>query len=346
VVTHRGQIEEIPEVIARGVSSFKFFPGYVGEQARSLGMDESGFTPDLFFLACEVMRAVPGSPLPMVHAEEPYVRGLLTERAKALDGAPSLAAWAAATPDWAESAQVLTYAHVAAMHDLPLYVVHVSAAPTIDAIGYLKGRGLRIIGETLPSFLCATDEQLDRGGMGARAKVQPPIRGSTHQARLWDGIRHGELSVIGTDSVNYSTALKDKSPFWDVRPGANVQLADTLALLFNDAVLGQGIDLPQLSRLLAGNAARAFGMYPKKGAIRVGSDADLVVVDPGRDITLGVDRYQSGSGYSVWEGRKVRGMPIMTFLRGTLVMEEGRIVAPEPDGRLVPSDRTGSSVVS
>jgi dihydropyrimidinase len=126
--------------------------------------------------------------------------------------------------------------------------------------------------------------------------------------------------------------------FWECRVGVNIQFADTLPLMWHEGINGGRISLTQLAEVTSANAARRYGLYPRKGAIQVGSDADLVVVDPDREMTLGVDRYRGLSDYSLWEGRKVKGAPVMTFLRGELVMEDGEIVATSPKGRHITHD--------
>jgi len=149
------------------------------------------------------------------------------------------------------------------------------------------------------------------------------------------GIKDGTLSVIGTDSLTYTASFKERGDFWGCRVGVNNQVADTLALIFDEAVNRRGIDLVTIARALSENAARTYGIYPKKGVIAVGSDADLVVLDPEAETTLGRHRYRGRTDYSLWEGRKVRGIPVMTFLRGQLVMENGEIVAGKGFGRAV-----------
>ena len=143
------------------------------------------------------------------------------------------------------------------------------------------------------------------------------------------------LSVVGTDSLTYSSSFKTDGDFWDCRVGINLQVADTLPLLFHEGVNKGRIDLVTLSRILSENAAKLYGLYPKKGALAIGSDADIVVLDPEKDAVLGVDRMRSRADYSLWEGRQVKGIPVKTFLRGQLVMEDGEIVAEQPSGRFV-----------
>jgi dihydropyrimidinase len=337
VVGIPAHIPDISYVIDRGGVSFKFFTGYVGEQAEEFGQDPAGVTPSLFFEACEAI-AQGGPPgFAAIHAEEPYVRQVLAARLRERDaGTAPLSAWADSSPEWAESAQVLTYACTADSAGVPLYVVHVSSGMTVDLIEWLQNRGLAVVGETISLFLATTAEEMDLAGMAAKAKIQPPLRHESDRRRLWRGLRDGSISIIGTDSLTYSARFKQDADFWDCRVGVNVQFADTLPLLWDIGVASGRIDLVTLARALAENAARRFGLFPRKGAIAPGSDADLTVLDPDRQVRLGASRYRGASDYSLWEGRTVQGMPVMTFLRGELCMHDGEIIADSPRGQYLP----------
>jgi dihydropyrimidinase len=210
--------------------------------------------------------------------------------------------------------------------------VHVSTGMTVDTIEHLQKSGLSVIGETLSFFLSATAEEMDDAGMGAKAKIQPPIRHDADRNRLWKGVRDGVISIVGTDTLTYSAQFKEGVNFWDCRVGVNVQQPDVLPLIWNEGIHRSQIDLMTLVKLLSENAARRYGLFPKKGAIAIGSDADLVVVNPDKEVRLGVNRFRGKSDYSLWEGRLARGLPVMTFLRGELVMQDGEIVTERPAG--------------
>ena len=270
-----------------------------------------------------------------IHAEDPHVRGILIDRLREMGRADQLTAWAESSPEWAESVQVYTYGMIANQLRVPLYPVHISAAHTVETVKRLHAEGLNIVGETVACFLNTTAPEMDAQGMGGKAKIQPPIRFDKDKERLWRGLREGTLSVVGTDSLTYSSSFKTDGDFWDCRVGINLQVADTLPLMFHEGVNKGRIDLVTLSKVLSENAAKLYGLYPRKGALAVGSDADIVVLDPEKEAVLGVDRMRSRADYSLWEGRRVKGIPVKTFLRGQLVMEDGEIVAEQPSGRFV-----------
>ena len=335
VVNTPEQVREIPAVARKGGVSFKFFTGYAGAQAEGFGMNPEGITPDFFYAACETLARCGPPTFPKIHAEDPFVRGVLVDRLRRMGRADKLVAWAESSPEWAESVQVYTYGLIANELRVPLYPVHISAAHTVDTVKRLHAQGFNIVAETVACFLSTTATEMDARGMGGKAKIQPPIRFDKDRERLWQGIREGTISVVGTDSLTYSAGFKEAADFWDCRVGINLQVADTLALMFDEGVNGGRIDLLTLAKVLSENAAKVYGLYPKKGVIAVGSDADLVVLDPEREATLGVARMRSRADYSLWEGRKVKGIPVMTFLRGALVMEGGEVVGGGPGGRFI-----------
>ncbi|GAB3774054.1 dihydropyrimidinase/dihydroorotase [Nocardioides ginsengisegetis] len=328
VVNSAEQIAEIPQIIDKGGVSFKFFTGYIGEQAEGFGIDPSGITPDLFFRATEAIAATGKPAFAAIHAEDPYVRGVLVDRLRQDSAnANSLVAWAESSPDFAESLQIFSFGLVANSNRVPIYPVHISTAMSVDTVRDMKAKGIQVEGETLALFLNSTAAEMDACGMGGKAKIQPPLRHHEDKERLWTGIQEGDITVVGTDSLTYSSRYKEGIDFWDCRVGVNIQFADTLPLMWNEGINAGRISLQQLAAVTSANAAKRYGLYPQKGAIAVGSDADLVVIDPDREMRLGVDRYRGLSDYSLWEGRTVKGAPVMTFLGGELVMEDGEIVA-------------------
>ncbi|MBM4226209.1 MAG: amidohydrolase family protein [Gammaproteobacteria bacterium] len=335
VVMTREHVREIEAAAHAGATSFKFFTGYVGEQAEGFGMSKEGIPPDMFYEACEALARCERPVFAKIHAEDPYVRGLLVDRLRRSGRADQLVAWAESTPEWAEAVQIFTYGCIAHDFRIPLYPVHISAAYTVRFLEYFMQQGVNVVPETVTSFLATTAHQMDAHGMGCKAKIQPPIRFAEDKERLWRGVREGVIKVVGTDSIPYSSGFKEGADFWECRVGLNLQMADTLPLLFDEGINQRRIDLNRLAEITSTNAAKLYGLYPKKGAIAPGSDADLVVVDPERTAVLGVNRMRSRADYSMWHDRRLKGIPVITVLRGRVVMEDGEIVANEPTGRFI-----------
>ena len=325
-------IREIPLLAREGCTSFKFYTGYCCGQAEKMGMRPEGIGSDMYYLACEELQKLGRPSILMIHAEEPTVRNLIKERLRS-EGRNNLVAWAEHSPEWAESVQVYQYGVISKQFNVPLYVVHISRAHTVDFIRDLQAQGYPIIGETVTSFLSTTAHEMDAKGMGFKAKIQPPIRYASDQERLWQGLRDKTITCIGTDTIPYTSAYKASADFWDARPGLNIQAGDTLALMITEGVRKGRVDLETLAGALAENPARQFGLYPQKGVLQPGSDADIVVIDMDREATLGVARMRGDSDYSIWEGKEVKGLPVMTFLRGTLIAQDGEMVDDTQRGR-------------
>src|SRR5207249_10464022 len=179
------------------------------------------------------------------------------------------------------------YGQIASALGVPIYPVHISAAHTVETVKRLRADGMNVVGETIACFLATTAPEMDAKGMGGKAKIQPPIRFEKDKERLWRGIQEGTISVVGTDSLTYSASFKTGTDFWDCRVGVNLQVADTLPLLFDEGGNKGRIDLVTLAKGLSENAAKLYGLYPKKGALTTGADADVVVIDPEKEAMLG-----------------------------------------------------------
>lgn len=330
---------EIPQIFARGGASYKFFWGYKGVQAQGFGLDEFGFTPDLFYLACRSLAQCGPPALAAIHAEDPWIREMLVGEIRKQGRKDLLTAWAEHSPDYAESIQLYSAAMIAHSWGVPLYPVHVSAAHTVDTIQDLLRRGIQIIGETVGGFLATTAPEADARGLGPLGKIQPPIRFERDKERLWQGLREGSIKVVGTDTVPYSRAFKTAVDFWDSRVGLNNYMNATLSLMLTEGYYKGRLSLTELAKAVSENGCRAFGLYPRKGAIQPGADADLVVIDLERETRLGLDKKRGRGDYCIWEGVPIKGVPVMTFVRGQLVAQDGEIVAERPQGAFVPHRR-------
>ncbi|MCP4916435.1 MAG: amidohydrolase family protein [Proteobacteria bacterium] len=339
VLTTYEHMEQIPLAVERGSTSFKMYCGYCFEQAEKMGMRKEGMPPDMFWLAAEQVKKLGTDAHLMIHAEEPHVRRMLAERYER-EGQEGLVCWAEHSREWSESVQVYLYGVIAKELDVPMYVVHTSRGHTVDLIERLQGEGYPIISETLVSYLATDAHELESRDMRFMAKIQPPIRYAEDTERLWKGIQDGVVTIIGTDTIPYTSKYKASQPFWGARPGLNIQWIDSLPLLYTHGVNEGRISLSKLAQITSENPARRWGLYPQKGAIAVGSDADLVVVDPDCSMPLGVERMRGSSDYSIWQGRTATAMPVMTFLRGQLAAKDGEVVG-EARGLHTPWGREG-----
>ena len=327
VLTTYEHLEQIPQAVERGSTSFKMYCGYCFEQAEKMGMNPAGMPPDMFWIAAEQARELDVDVHLMIHAEEPHVRRMLAERYEK-EGKEGLVCWAEHSREWSESVQVYQYGVIAKELGVPMYVVHTSRGHTVDLIERLQSEGYPVISETLVSYLATNAHELESRDMRFMAKIQPPIRFAEDTERLWKGIQDGVVTVIGTDTIPYTSKYKASQPFWSARPGLNIQWIDSLPLLYTHGVQQGRISLNTLARITSENPAKRWGLYPQKGCLAPGSDADVVVVDPNVSVDLGVERMRGSSDYSIWQGRTATAVPVMTWLRGQLAAKHGEVVGP------------------
>jgi dihydroorotase-like cyclic amidohydrolase len=324
-------LDEIPELLARGVTSFKFYPSYLGEEADDFGIRtlDWGFIYEAFERLADARKDVPAA-MAMMHCEEPYICARLKKRLRQLDSEGSLAAWARSRPAACEAMQIYDAGLIARDTGCRLYVVHISSAQGTEAVVDLTARGADVVGETCTHYLMLTSE----ADLGRWAKVNPPIRALGDQERLWAGLADGALQVIGSDNSRSTAQEKLARDFWDAIPGF-ADMAATLPLLVSEGVLRRRLRWTDLTRLLSENAARYYGMYPRKGVLRAGSDGDVVVFDPEARWTLTPAALGYPDSFSIYDGRPVTGRPTLTFVRGRLVAERGKITVANGHGRYV-----------
>jgi dihydropyrimidinase len=331
----REHVDEIPGLVDLGVRSFKYYWGYKGPQAASFGISELGCPTDLFWLSCEALRAAHPKAFPMIHAEDPDIRYVLIERWRARDPQGSLVSWAHANPNILEPLQLAQAAWIAEEIGLPVYMVHVSSHEAVEMIREFKAKGWKTIGETLTAFLYWSADEADARGVGSKGKVQPAIKFARDRDELWRGIADGTITQVGTDSLMYERDTADGG-FWDKRVGLGPGLGTSLPALVT-AGLNQGrVTLEQLARVMAENVARQFDMYPAKGVLQTGSDADIVVFDTAASRVAHGEELESASQYTIFENEELSGWPDRVYVRGSLIAEHGKIVATGPTGRYIP----------
>ena len=334
VVTTREHLREAEALVSLGIRSFKFFLGYKGEQAESFGMNASGISWDFFYQACEALGAAGATAFPTIHAEDPYVRDFLTERMRGKGASRQLQTWLETSPNILEPMQIYPAALIAHEVGTPVYVVHTSAWQSVDLIRELKEKGWPVFGETLAAFLYWTAPEADAKDKGAVAKIQPPIRLDRDRDALWHGVLDGTITSIGTDCQMYSKDSR-QGDFWDARVGLGPGMGTLLPAVHTSGVLTGRCTIEDLARVVSENTARRFDLYPRKGALAVGSDADIVVFDPGAERVPSAADLHSAAGYSLYEGERLVGWPERVFVRGHLVYDRGEFPG-EPIGRHVP----------
>ena len=328
--------EEIPKLLQLGITTLKVFTAYNGRLRLQDG--------EIF----EVMRiAAEHGMLTMLHAENGDVIEILTR--EALDAGHTAAEWHAHTrPAWGAVEAVLRGIALAEQAAAPLYVVHVNTAGGLDQIRYGRERGVKVMGETCPQYLFFTEEHLKRPD-GAKWICSPPMRTQVDNDSLWKGISDDSLQTIGTDhcpfffdgnsEIEYegqSVAIPGKelgaNDFTKI-PNGLPGVGDRLPVLWTLGV-GQGRITPeQFVALLSTNPAKIFGLYPKKGDLLPGSDADLVIWDPELAVTYGLDHSHHRTDHNLYEGWELQGFPQKVFLRGQLVVSNREWLGSAGQGR-------------
>jgi dihydropyrimidinase len=230
---------------------------------------------------------------------------------------------------------------LAELLDVPILIVHVSAGEAIDVIRNAQTKGLKIYGETCPQYLFLTADDIGMDLEGTKFCCSPPPRDKAAQEAVWRGLANGTFQVFSSDHAPYrydetGKLLKgDKTTFKDTANGVpGIELR--VPLLFSEGVGKGRIDLNRFVALTATNHARLYGLYPKKGTIAVGSDADIAIWDPTREVTVSTAMLHDNVGYTPYEGRHIHGWPVTVLSRGRIVVDDGRLVAERGSGNFLP----------
>jgi dihydropyrimidinase len=315
------QVPEIPRVMEMGVRTFKFFLTY---------LKQGWYTDDYQLIKAMDILAQRGG-MAMVHAENGGGIDYLED--KYLKGRPDSAAYFnISRPAALEEEAVFRSIRLAEVVGCPLYIAHVTAARAVDVIRREQAAGRRVYAETCPQYLTLTEEII--GERGALAKIGPPIRSAADRRALWRGLRDGTLQIVSSD---HAAKAKDVTGDFMEQGFGSPQMETLLPLVYDGGVNAGRISLVRLVQVLCENPARIFGLYPRKGTIMPGTDADLVVFDPGRPFTITAENQHSKVGYTLYEGRSVLGWPEMSFQRGQRLLWEGEVVAPAGRARFLPT---------
>jgi dihydropyrimidinase len=212
-----------------------------------------------------------------------------------------------------------------------LYMMHVSAATGVAAIREARAKGLPIYGESLHQYMLYTLEDYKRPN-GQIYHTYPSLKTTADQQALWDGTRDGAINCIATDDLCCTLREKTLGKRIDDTTGGNSGIEPRLAVMYTEMVVKRGYSLPRYVDLVSTNAAKLMGLYPRKGAIAVGSDADITILDPTRRGQMrAADLHQTD--YTPWEGHEINAWPVLTMLRGTVKVEDGRYLGKPGDGQ-------------
>ncbi|MBI3513225.1 MAG: dihydropyrimidinase [Proteobacteria bacterium] len=324
--------QELPALLRDGYTSFKVYMTY-----DDLKLDDRQMLDVLDFARRE-------GAMTMIHAENTDCIAWLTEKLEA-GGHTAAKFHAVSRPQPVEREATHRAITLAELIDVPVLIVHVSGREAIEQIRWAQGRGLKILAETCPQYLFLSEDHLEAPGFeAAKCICSPPPRGKDNQKYVWEGLVGGVFQVFSSDHAPFRfEGAKGKrnagtdAPFRAV-PNGVPGVETRLPLLFSEGVMAGRIDITRFVALTASNPAKIYGLYPRKGTIAVGADADLVLWDPERRVTLTNALLHHNVDYTPYEGMELTGWPKITLSRGEVVCQDGQVTATPGRGKFLPCE--------
>lgn len=314
---NEGVLNELPRVIDEGITSFKVFMAY-----KNVLQADDG----TIFRTLVTVNEQGG--LVMVHAENGDVIDFLVKKALA-DGNNDPIYHALTRPPEAEGEATGRAIQLAGLANAQLYVVHVSCAEAVEKIAKARKKGYKIYGETCPQYLVLDQSYLAKPDFeGAKYVWSPPLREKWNQDVLWTALRNGELQTLGSDQCSFDfKGQKElgRGNFSKI-PNGGPFIEDRVSVLFSEGVKKGRITINQFVDIIATRSAKLFGLYPQKGSILIGADADLVIFDPDIERTISAKTHHLAVDYNALEGMKITGEPVSVLSRGEFVIKDKQFV--------------------
>ncbi len=330
-----GSLEELASLPEQGITSYKLFMAYKG----ALMVDD-----ETLFRTMQV--AAKTGALVMVHAENGDAIDVLVKEALA-EGKTEPKYHALTRPPETEGEATNRAIQLSRIAGSPLYVVHVSCQESVEPIALAREKGWDVWGETCTQYLFIDYEYLERPNFeGAKYVYTPPPRAKANQDVLWAAVRNDVLSAISTDHCAFlwdGQKTLGRDDFSKI-PNGGPGLENRLQMIHEFGVRGGRISLNRMVELLCTNPAKLFGLYPRKGTLAVGSDADIVVFDPEKKVTISASTHHSKVDYNLFEGTEVNGSPEVVLLRGQVLVENDQLVASPGIGQFVKRARFGEEL--
>lgn len=319
---------QVPEMVEAGVTSFKLSTDGTGERRIGDGA-----------LLEFIQRVGAAGAFPCIHAENGEVIDLLTRRLQA-EGKVGARSIPASRPPEAEAEAVGRVIALAELARVPVYLAKISSAHALEKVKAARDRGLPVYGETLSHYLALGADRYEEPD-GVKHLCTPPLRPAWHQDMLWKGLAAGDLQVVasGHRAFNYAGQKDAGREDFTLAPRGFGGIQERFPLVFSTGVNPGRITVHRLIDAISTAPARLFGLFPKKGTIAVGSDADLVIFDPKAETTLSRSIALSRSDYSAFEGIRVRGMPWLVIQRGRVIAREGRVMGRPGAAEFLPRAR-------
>jgi dihydropyrimidinase len=317
------QLADVPACFREGVTSFKVFMAY----AKLKWMTDDYWMTALMDVVAQERGMV------AVHAENGLATDYLEDKFLR-EGRSPLETFTAMRPDLLEAEAVNRAMSIAHVMGCPLYVPHNSAEACLAPLRRGQAAGWRVYGETCPQYLTLTHDETTLK-VGPLAKIGPPLRTQRDCQALWQGLADGVLVTVASDHAPKAKRVTDD--FFDAAYGSP-QIETMLTMIYHEGVNRGRISLPRLVQVMCETPARLFGLYPQKGALMVGSDADVVIFDPAGRQTITAAGQHSAAGYTLYEGRQVTGKPILSMQRGAVLVENGQLAAKPGRARFLRTD--------
>lgn len=323
VISSGEQCREILDYINHlGVTSFKLYmngiPGMIDDV-------DDGFILDVF----EQIKKSPKKSIVCAHAENRDIVRNAYKKVKAEKGdAASIADWTETHPDIAEEEAAVRISYLAQKAGVPIYLVHISSALAINALRKIKPFNKYVNVETTSPYLSITKQS----ALGDHIKMEPPFRDAKDLEELWSAISDDISDTIGTDNVTMTKAEKRTgSAIWEVMSGYPA-LETHLAVLLNEGVIKRGIPIEKLISKITKKPAEIFNVYPQKGTLLPGSDADVVLIDMDMIKEITASELHSRSDFSIYEGKRLQGWPVTTIKSGLVVVKDGKYIGQNAKG--------------
>ncbi|MGA9407602.1 MAG: dihydropyrimidinase [Bacteroidota bacterium] len=322
-------LEDMNEMVREGVASFKLFMAY----PNVLMVDDA-----TIFRA--MRQTGNNGALVCMHAENGGVIDLLVQKALA-EGKTAPIYHALTRPTTAESEAVNRAIALAQMAGAPVYIVHLSSADALEKVSEARDKGVPVFAETCPQYLLLSVEDLDRPNFeGAKYVFTPPLREKWHQEKLWEGLRKNTLQVVSTDHCPFCFKEQKemgRDSFAKI-PNGGPGVENRLQLIHHHGVNQKRITLNRWVEIVSTTPAKMFGLYPRKGTIAVGSDADIVIWDTNKVITLSAKTHHMRVDYSMFEGFKIKGDAETVLSRGEIIVDKNTWLGKAGRGSFIKRD--------
>jgi dihydropyrimidinase len=330
-----GTLDDLARLPDEGVTSYKLFMAYKG----AVMVDD-----DTLFRA--MLTASDSGALIMVHPENGDAIDIIVKNAVAEGKTEPI--WHARTRPMETEAEATNRAiQLARVAGCPLYPVHVSCQPAVEPIALAREKGWDVWGETCTQYLFVDESALDQPGFeGGKYIYTPPPRPKEHQEHLWNAIRSDVLSVVSTDHCpfNWPEQKAINGQEFQKVPNGGPGIENRLHMLHHFGVREGRISLNRMVELTSTNVAKLFGLYPRKGTLAPGSDADIVVWDPEKRLTISASTHHSNVNYNLFEGTEVQGAPEVVMVRGQVIVEDDELVAQPGAGQFIKRARFGEEL--